>query len=65
MKKLILIHILFLSVIISIGIASAATLHVDVNNPACNDTMGSPFCAIQAAVDNSSDGDKISVAAGT
>ena len=49
----------------AVPVARAYTLTVD-NTIACDDTTGSPaYCTIQAAVDAASDGDTISVAAGT
>ena len=44
---------------------SAATLDVDMNDAGCDDTVGAPFCSIQAAIDAASVGDVIRVAAGT
>ena len=45
--------------------AWAATSDVDNTDPSCNDTTGTPYCTIQAAIDAASNGDTINVAAGT
>ena len=49
------------------GCVSAAIIYVD--NDTCpamgNGTAGNPYCKIQDAVDNASDGDTINVTAGT
>jgi hypothetical protein len=45
--------------------AYAATLTVDVNDVTCNDTTGTPYCTIQAAIDDAAPGDIITIAAGT
>jgi hypothetical protein len=45
--------------------AYAATLTVDVNDVTCNDTTGTPYCTIQAAIDDATPGDIITIAAGT
>jgi parallel beta-helix repeat protein len=41
--------------------ASAATLVVDENDAGCDDTAGTPYCTIQAAVDDALQGDTIEV----
>lgn len=43
----------------------AATLEVDKADPACSDVTGAPYCSIQAAVTAASDGDTITIGAGT
>lgn len=43
----------------------ASTLNVDTNDTDCDDGTGTPYCTIQAAIDDASAGDTINVAAGT
>jgi len=62
MKKELTIFIAVLLVMV-VGV-SAATLDVD-NTVACNDTTGTPYCTIQAAVNAAIAGDTINVATGT
>lgn len=44
---------------------ASSTLHVNNTDPSCNDTTGTPYCTIQAAMDAANSGDMINVAAGT
>ncbi|HEY3227812.1 MAG TPA: hypothetical protein VGJ87_01255, partial [Roseiflexaceae bacterium] len=45
--------------------ARAATRNVDINNPSCNDTTGSPaYCHIQPAITAAVSNDTINIAAG-
>jgi parallel beta-helix repeat protein len=41
----------------------AAMLNVDGADPSCSDVTGDPYCTIQQAIDDASDGDTIAVAA--
>lgn len=45
--------------------AVAVTRNVDAANAACDDAAGAPFCTIQAAINASTDGDRIEIAAGS
>ncbi|MDD5178155.1 MAG: hypothetical protein PHT54_02645 [Candidatus Nanoarchaeia archaeon] len=63
MKKNIFLIVLLLFVT-SLSFVFAGTLEVN-NAPGCDDTTGLPYCTIQAAVNNSNNGDTVSVAAGT
>ncbi len=48
------------------GVAYAGDdLEVDINDPDCDNVLGSPFCDIQPAVDAASPGDEIEVNPGT
>lgn len=46
-------------------IASATTLQVDSGNSGCNDTVGLPFCTIQAAIDAAIPQDTVAISAQT
>jgi hypothetical protein len=59
---------IILAFIVSICFLSfvmADTLNVDQDDGACGDINGTPFCTIQGAIDNSSNGDTVSVGNGT
>lgn len=48
-----------------ISFANAAVLNVDINDGSCDNVTGTPFCNIQAAINNAGPGDMINVASGT
>ncbi len=60
-----------LTLLVSLALLAPATLagtiYVDLNNPSCpgSGTLGDPYCTIQLAIDNASNGDVIEVAPGT
>ena len=43
----------------------AATLSVDKDDAGCDDETGTPYCTIQAALDDAADGDTLEVQAAT
>ena len=59
--------LLIAGLVVTVGpeAAAATTRYVDVEDVACSDITGTPFCSIQAAVDVAIGGDTIQVAAGT
>jgi len=58
-----IVYIIFILSFVSF--ANAAILNVNITNGLCNNITGTPFCNIQAAINNASSGDTINVASGT
>jgi len=59
--------VLYIAVALLFSLTSfviADTLNVDFYDPGCNDTIGSPYCSIQAAIDDADPGDMINVSDG-
>ena len=59
------VAVLVLSLTALVDPVLAATLTVDGGDPGCSDVSGTPYCTIQAAVDDASAGDTVNIAAGT
>src|SRR3989344_9251553 len=57
-----IVYIIF--VLSFVSLVNANVLNVDINVP-CDNVTGTPFCNIQAAINNASSGDTINVASGT
>ena len=57
--------LLALTFVIPASATGGTTWYVDINDGACNDVTGAPFCTIQAAINAAYTGDTIEVAAGT
>jgi hypothetical protein len=64
MKKLLIFCVALGFVFAISGMAQADTLYVDTNDSFCDDSLGSPYCTIQAAIDAAGVGDTIIVADG-
>ena len=52
-------------IVLAAAAAQAATLVVDRSNVACSDATGTPYCTIEAAIDDAVDGDVIDVSGAT
>ena len=65
MKRVLILLAAFAFVVLIASPANAAGPLVNINDPGCSDTTGTPFCHIQPAIDSSAPGTTITVAPGT
>jgi len=56
--------LLFIFLFLFIGFVSSSTINVDIEDVSCDDSSGTPFCSIQAGIDNSTSGDIVNISQG-